>query len=156
MVENYLCHLKENNRIIEIMNEGVMNLSDGLFKKIEELMALNDTLSNKTFKIYKDIEEFNLFDRSTVGFEERKYDSIAIEYDKDFEQHKRIRIVAIYSYRNKQVNEQLLNSLFEVKKRSLNRRINKISEDNVGTCLNIVREFWNDLYIDLKRHELQQ
>lgn len=131
-----------------------MNLSDGLFNTIQDLMALNDKLSNKAFKIYKDIEEFQLFDRSAIGFREEKYDTIAIEYDIDFEHHKRNRIVAIHSYKNKQVDEKLLTKLFEVKKRSLNRYISKISEDNIGTCLNILREFWNDLYVDLKRHEL--
>jgi hypothetical protein len=51
-------------------------------------------------------------------------------------------------------NSQLVISLFNIRKKMLNRLLDNISDDNIGTCINIARELCNDLYIDIIRTEL--
>lgn len=48
--------------------------------------------------------------------------------------------------------EKKISKTFDVRKRILDRRLNNLELDNIGTTLNVLREFYNDIYIDIERN----
>lgn len=48
--------------------------------------------------------------------------------------------------------EEKISKTFDVRKRMLNRRLENLELDNIGTTLNVLREFYNDIYIDIERN----
>lgn len=111
-----------------------------LLDKIEELFELNDTLLEKMHELFY-----------KANLSEELYDTSPINYNKEFLKHKRVVYKQILSYCNKSPNKAIL-EIIEVRVKQIQHRIDKLSEKNIGTALNISRELWYDVLIDLKRH----
>lgn len=117
-------------------------MNSELFIKIDELIARHDLLCSKAFTFYDLIKD------------DPNYDVLPLICDIVYERYKRVKMLEIYSYQNKEVNNELLEQLIDVKIKFMNNLIDNINRNTIGTCLNVIKEFWNDLYIDLKRNEI--
>ncbi|MBE1557090.1 hypothetical protein [Sporosarcina limicola] len=47
-----------------------------------------------------------------------------------------------------------IDRLFDARKKMLTRRLKTLNIDSIGTTLNIIREFYNDVYIDVERNKI--
>lgn len=86
-----------------------------------------------------------------------KVDDIAIseDYKKDFQAYEidREKVVRA-ALKNKELyNEVKIEKLFNIRRKQLDRSLKKASVNNIGTNLNILKEFYHDVLNDVQRNK---
>ena len=121
-----------------IKSGRITNMNDAVFEEIEKLFELNDVLMEKAHNLYhKD------------GFKESLFE---LNNNQLFSKYKRNTYKEILEYKDVDVNNKVILELLGLRCKMLEKRIATLSLENLGTSLNISREIWNDVLIDLKRH----
>ena len=116
-------------------------MNTNLLNKIEKLFELNDVLVEKTY---------NLFHK--YGLENDIYDTNSIDNNQVFSKYKRNTYREILEFKEVAVDDEKVYKLVEIRQKMLENRIATLTLDSLGTTLNITREIWNDVLVDLKRH----
>lgn len=109
--------------------------------KLDELFLKHDRLLELTHNFFY-----------SNNLDELMYDTLAIDNTKEFTKYKRDTSLKIIELTQNLLNEEKVLKLFKVRERLLDRYIENFNVDKIGTILNILREFWNDILIDLKRN----
>lgn len=117
--------LKEYVRINQNYNELVKNIYDFIDKHQDELKILRS-----------DIFETNLLD------DRNKFNTFVESFRND--------IVDIFE--KKKVNENKIIEIFQIKNNILNTCRKNINIHLIGTVINVVIEFYHELYLDVKRN----
>lgn len=123
----------------------VFTINEKVLIKLEEVLDLHDVLAEKTHELFM-----------TIKLDSDKYDTSAIDCDFDFARHKRKTYRNILLLLETSFDELKVLELWDVRFRSLSRHILLLSEERIGTVLNVLRELWNDLYTDILRHQLTE
>jgi hypothetical protein len=116
-------------------------MNESIFNTIESLFTINDILLEKVHNLYHSKELKNEF-----------IDITPINCDMRFSHYKRKTYKEILSYQDIPLDQEKIIELLEIRYVMIEQRINILSENNIGTTLNICRELWNDILIDIKRN----
>jgi hypothetical protein len=115
-------------------------MNESVFNTIESLLMINDILLEKTHNLFYE-----------KGLNDDYCDIAPINCNVEFSRYKRKTYKEILSFENIPVEQEKMLELLEIRYVMIEQRLNVLSEKNIGTTLNICRELWNDILIDLKR-----
>jgi hypothetical protein len=113
-----------------------------IFEEIEKLFELNDVLIEKAHNLYY-----------KGGFKESLFE---LNNNQQFSKYKRNTYKEILEFKGVVVNNEIVLELLGLRCKMLKSCIASLSLNNLGTSLNISREIWNDVLIDLKRHSINR
>ncbi|MYL56219.1 hypothetical protein GLW20_01710 [Virgibacillus halodenitrificans] len=136
-------------------------------------MAIYQEYYHEVAESYKELrkEYINYKDKASIIYEENigineyneklslHVDDIAINdnYQTFYSKYETDKDKAILSFiRNRAFfDENKINKLFKLRKTILHKKINDMTVDNIGTNLNQIREFYQDVYRDIERNKLE-
>lgn len=126
LIQKY-SELRRNYQKLKDMANEVYNENVSNEKYKDKLLYKVDTISiNETHKVFY------------TRYEANKNDAIEAYLKKPYN-----------------LNEEKVSKIFELRQKMLINRMNDLDVKNIGLVLNVAREFYNDVLVDLKRSKIE-
>lgn len=127
-----------------------------LSNKFKELNETYSTLKNDTRKLYDENINNKLHEKKLNYY----VDTVALDIDgenyfRSYETEKEVAIKNLLQ-NDYYLNQDNILKTFNIRKKILNKRIEQLNMDNIGTTLNVLREFYNDIHLDVKRNKKRE
>jgi len=133
--------------------EHVQEYNHHLSQRYKALCVNYEKLRSEVDKLYKDNLANDIYgDKLLNHVDDIFVNELSKEIFRKYEVNKKDvikRNLGSYYY----LNESTIAKVFEVRERMLNKKINSLTLNNIGTSMNILREFYNDVQIDIERNK---
>lgn len=122
-----------------------------LMQKYKEITVNYEELKSNAGKVFHDNIHNEIYKEKLGLF----VDDISVneEYQELFSKYEFDKKKAITQYiKLGNFNEKKVEKLFSVRLRGLKRKTENLNADNIGTALNTIKDFYNDLFLDVERN----
>lgn len=133
--------------------EHVQEYNHHLSQKYKALCGNYNKLRSEVDKLYKDNLCNDVYEDKLLNHvDDISVNAFSKEIFRKYEVSKKEvikRHLDSYYY----LNENTISKIFDVREKMLNKKIDSLTLNNIGTSMNILREFYNDVQIDIERNK---